>query len=87
MKFVMITVVLLAILTGIYDVEFEKTLLISLVLTLIAYVLGDLMVFRKTGNGASTNHAGNNHSGDHERHEDHKNETSWQRLPISAFLS
>lgn len=72
MKFVMITAVLLAILTGIYDVEFEKTLLISLVLTLIAYVLGDLMVFRKTGNGASTNHAGNNHSGDHERHEDHK---------------
>lgn len=48
-KFLMIAVVLLIILTGIFDVEFGDTLLISLVLTLVAYVLGDLMVFRKAG--------------------------------------
>ena len=47
-KFVMIALVLLIILTGIYDVEFGDTLLISVVLTLLAYVLGDLMIFRKT---------------------------------------
>ncbi|MDN7246281.1 YndM family protein [Planococcus shenhongbingii] len=72
MKFIMIAVVLLVILTGIYDVEFEKTLLISLVLTLIAYVLGDLMIFRKTGDGASNKQTGNNHAAGHDRHEDHK---------------
>ncbi|WP_033542326.1 YndM family protein [Planococcus sp. CAU13] len=48
-KFLMIAVVLLIILTGIYDVEFGDTLLISLVLTVLAYALGDLMIFRKTG--------------------------------------
>lgn len=50
-KFVMIAVVLLIILTGIFDVEFEKTLLISLALTVAADALGDLMIFRKTGKG------------------------------------
>lgn len=79
-KFLMIAVVLLVILTVIYDVEIEKTLLISLVLTLIAYVLGDLMIFRKTGDGSSNkqngnnvnNSNGNNHSHHRDPHEDHK---------------
>jgi amino acid transporter len=57
-KFVMILVVLGIILTGIYDGEFEDTLLISLVLTLVAYFLGDLMIFRKAGD-------------DHDRNSDH----------------
>lgn len=72
LKFIMIAVVLLVILTGIYDTEIEKTLLISLVLTLIAYVLGDLMFFRKTGDRESNDKTGNNHSSSHDRHEDHK---------------
>lgn len=71
-KFLMIAVVLLVILTVIYDVEIEKTLLISLVLTLIAYVLGDLMIFRRTGDGSSNKQSGNNHSGHRDPHEDHK---------------
>ncbi|OES46521.1 YndM family protein [Domibacillus iocasae] len=49
-KFVMITVVLGIILTGIYDGEFSDTLLISAVLTIVAYVFGDLLVFRRAGN-------------------------------------
>ncbi|MEM1505512.1 YndM family protein [Domibacillus sp. 8LH] len=48
-KFVMIAVVLGIVLTGIYDGEFGDTLLISLVLTIVAYILGDLLLFRRTG--------------------------------------
>ncbi|WP_050183454.1 YndM family protein [Domibacillus robiginosus] len=48
-KFVMITAVLGIVLTGIYGGEFGDTLLISVVLTIVAYILGDLMLFRKTG--------------------------------------
>lgn len=51
-KFVMVAVVLLVILTLIYDVELSDTLLISVVLTLVAYALGDLMIFRKTGDNS-----------------------------------
>ncbi|TWT05356.1 DUF2512 family protein [Planococcus sp. CPCC 101016] len=61
-KFVMIAAVLLIILTGIYDVEFGDTLLISLVLTLVAYVLGDLLIFRKTGDRSNHNRANDNNS-------------------------
>ena len=61
-KFVMIAAVLLIILTGIYDVEFGDTLLISLVLTLVAYVLGDLLIFRKTGDRSNNNRANDNNS-------------------------
>ena len=61
-KFLMIAVVLLIILTGIFDVEFGDTLLISLVLTLVAYVLGDLMIFRKTGDRSDHTRANDNHS-------------------------
>jgi len=57
-KFVMMAVVLGIVLTGIYDGEFEDTLLISLVLTVLAYVIGDLMIFRKAGD-------------DHDRNADH----------------
>lgn len=71
-KFLMIAVVLLVILTGIFDVEFEKTLLISLVLTVLAYALGDLMIFRKTGSQTHHNGTDHNHANrDHDR-EDHK---------------
>ncbi|MDN7246987.1 DUF2512 family protein [Planococcus shenhongbingii] len=48
-KFVMIAAVLLIILTGFFDISFADTLLISLALTLIAYAMGDLMIFRKSG--------------------------------------
>jgi hypothetical protein len=71
-KFVAIAVVLLIILTGIFDVEFEKTLLISLVLTMVAYALGDLMIFRKTGKGAHRNGANHNHADHNHDREDHK---------------
>ncbi|MBT2659211.1 YndM family protein [Bacillus sp. ISL-18] len=48
-KLVMITVVLGIILTGIFDGEFSDSLWISVVLTVLAYVLGDLFIFRKAG--------------------------------------
>ncbi|AQQ53584.1 DUF2512 family protein [Planococcus lenghuensis] len=48
-KFVMIAVVLLIVLTWIFDVSFGDTLWISAALTLLAYVLGDLVIFRKAG--------------------------------------
>ncbi|WP_160725341.1 YndM family protein [Bacillus sp. USDA818B3_A] len=48
-KLVMITVVLGIILTGIFDGEFSDTLWISVVLTVLAYVIGDLFIFRKAG--------------------------------------
>lgn len=63
-KFLMIAVVLLIILTGIFDVEFGDTLLISVVLTLVAYALGDLMIFRKTG-GRSDNTRADHNQSDH----------------------
>jgi purine-cytosine permease-like protein len=57
-KFVMIAVVLGIVLTGIFDGEFSDTLLISAVLTIVAYVIGDLFIFRRAGD-------------DHERNADH----------------
>lgn len=47
-KFVMIAAVLGIILAGIFDFAFS-TLVISLVLTLLAYVVGDLGIFQNTG--------------------------------------
>ncbi|CEG23517.1 hypothetical protein BN1080_02495 [Planococcus massiliensis] len=55
MKFVMIAAVLLIILTLFFDVPFGDTLWISLVLTLVAYVMGDLMIFRKAGDRSDQN--------------------------------
>ncbi|MBT2756879.1 DUF2512 family protein [Mesobacillus foraminis] len=48
-KLVMITVVLGVILTGIFGGEFSDTLWISVVLTVLAYILGDLFIFRNIG--------------------------------------
>ena len=48
-KVVMVTAVLSLILSGIFDGEFGDTLVISLVLTLAAYILGDLIIFRYAG--------------------------------------
>mgnify|MGYP002733943313 FL=1 len=48
-KFVMLTAVLLIVLTVAFDVSFLNTLIVSAVLTAAAYVLGDLLIFRKSG--------------------------------------
>lgn len=45
-KFVMSAVVLGIVLTGIYNYNFSESMLISLVLTVVAYALGDLLVYR-----------------------------------------
>ena len=45
-KFIMIAVVLLIILTLLFDVPFMDTIWTSLVLTIFAYVLGDFILFR-----------------------------------------
>ncbi|NGY80566.1 DUF2512 family protein (plasmid) [Bacillus megaterium] len=45
-KFVMSAVVLGIILTGIYSYGFSDSMLIGLVLTVVAYALGDLLVYR-----------------------------------------
>lgn len=54
-KFVMIAAVLFVFLTLMFDVPFTDTLWISLALTLIAYAMGDLMIFRKAGNLSEQN--------------------------------
>ncbi|MGD6966286.1 YndM family protein [Rossellomorea vietnamensis] len=46
-KFVMVAVVLGIILTGIYGVPVSDMLIVSVILTLGAYVLGDLLVFKR----------------------------------------
>jgi Na+/pantothenate symporter len=46
-KFAMVAVVLGIILTGIYGVPVSDMLIVSVVLTLGAYVLGDLLVFKR----------------------------------------
>lgn len=51
----MITVVLGIVLSGIYDGEFSDTLLISAVLTILSYIVGDLLLFRKSGNDMEVN--------------------------------
>jgi Kef-type K+ transport system membrane component KefB len=45
-KFVMSAVVLGIVLTGIYNYGFSDSMLIGLVLTVVAYALGDLLVYR-----------------------------------------
>ncbi|WP_050616262.1 DUF2512 family protein [Bacillus testis] len=49
-KFLMIAVVVGIIMTGIYDVAFGDSMWISLVLTIGAYLIGDLLIFRGTAN-------------------------------------
>ncbi|RNF39553.1 DUF2512 family protein [Planococcus salinus] len=48
-KFVMIAAVLLIVLTWIFDVSFVDTLLISLALSAVAYMMGDLLIFLNAG--------------------------------------
>ncbi|WNS82398.1 DUF2512 family protein [Domibacillus sp. DTU_2020_1001157_1_SI_ALB_TIR_016] len=57
-KFVMIAIVLGIVLTGFYQGELSDTLLISAVLSVVAYIIGDLLIFHKEGD-------------DYERKEDH----------------
>lgn len=45
-KFVMSAVVLGIVLTGIYNYDFIDSMLISVILTVAAYALGDLLVYR-----------------------------------------
>lgn len=47
MKFIMIAVILTLVLTWIFGANFSDTLVISLVLTIVAYALGDLAIFRQ----------------------------------------
>ena len=54
-KFLMIAVVLLIVLTLFFGISWVDTLWISLVLTLVAYVMGDLMIFRKAGDRSEQN--------------------------------
>ena len=54
-KFLMIAVVLGIILTGVFNMNFTDTLSISLVLTLLAYVVGDLGIFQNAGDRAAQN--------------------------------
>lgn len=48
-KFVMIAIVLLVILTWAFDVSFTNTLIISLALTALSYAFGDMLIFLNAG--------------------------------------
>ena len=50
MKFVMLAVVLLVVLTLFFDVPYMDSIWTALVLTFFAYVLGDLLLFRMAAN-------------------------------------
>ncbi|QGM28901.1 DUF2512 family protein [Bacillus sp. N3536] len=54
-KFVMITVVLIVVLTLIFDVPFMDSIWTSLILTVLAYILGDFLLFRLAANRSSQN--------------------------------
>ena len=54
-KFLMIAVVLLVVLTLIFDVPFMDSIWTSLVLTVLAYILGDFLLFRLAANRSSQN--------------------------------
>lgn len=45
-KFLMVAVVLEIIMAGVFGFGFGETLLMSVILTLVAYVVGDLLIFR-----------------------------------------
>lgn len=48
-KFVIITVVLLIVLTWAFDISFMNTLMISLALTVLSYAVGDMLIFLNAG--------------------------------------
>ena len=52
-KFLMIAVVLGLVLSAGFDYPIGDTLLISVILTVVAYVLGDLFIFRQSGYSSS----------------------------------
>lgn len=54
-KFLMIAVVLLVVLTWIFDVSFMDSIWTALVLTVLAYILGDFLLFRLAANRSSQN--------------------------------
>lgn len=54
-KFLMITAVLLIVLAWIFDVPLIDTLLISLALAALSYVMGDLFIFLHAGKPADQN--------------------------------
>ena len=51
-KFLMVAVVLEIIMAGIFGFGFGETLLMSLILTLVAYVVGDLLIFKNAAANA-----------------------------------
>ena len=53
-KFISILAVLFIILGIFYDMSFGNVLWISVVLTLVSYLIGDLLIFRKTNNTMAT---------------------------------
>jgi hypothetical protein len=48
-KFIMILAVLWIVFTLMFDAEFSDTLLMSVALTIVAYVIGDLLILSKAG--------------------------------------
>jgi hypothetical protein len=48
-KFIMILAVLWIVFTLMFDAEFSDTLLMSVILTIAAYVIGDLLILSKAG--------------------------------------
>jgi hypothetical protein len=53
-KFISILAVLFIILGIFYDMSFGNVLWISVVLTLVSYLIGDLLIFRRTNNTMAT---------------------------------
>jgi len=53
-KYLMIAVVLVTVLGLMTDVEFGNILLISLVVTVLAYIIGDLLILPRTNNTVAT---------------------------------
>ncbi len=53
-KFVMSALVLGIVLTVIYNYDFSDSILISLVLTVVAYALGDLLVYRNAADDSDS---------------------------------
>jgi Protein of unknown function (DUF2512) len=49
MKFIMILAVLWIVFTLMFDTEFSDTLLISAILTVAAYIIGDLLILSRAG--------------------------------------
>lgn len=53
-KAIMIWAILWIVLTGRYDVSFLDSTIVGVIIVVLLYVLGDLVILRKIGNGAAT---------------------------------